>query len=66
MTVLLANGEALDADLLVGADGINSKIRHQLLGPELRDAFAATSCSYVLPRDAVHRRAPRRVIVVMA
>lgn len=28
----LSNGEQLDAELLIGADGINSKIRQQLLG----------------------------------
>jgi 2-polyprenyl-6-methoxyphenol hydroxylase-like FAD-dependent oxidoreductase len=33
-TVLLAGGECLDADLVVGADGLRSAVRESLLGPE--------------------------------
>jgi salicylate hydroxylase len=34
VTVTLANGEHIHGDVLIGADGIHSKVREQLLGPE--------------------------------
>ena len=32
--VILANGRRIQADLVIGADGIHSRIRHQMLGPD--------------------------------
>ena len=32
--VILTNGQRIQADLVIGADGIHSKIRHQMLGPD--------------------------------
>jgi salicylate hydroxylase len=42
VTVSLESGETIDADVLVGADGINSRIREQLLGaPDVVDLGVA-------------------------
>ena len=37
--VRLSNGEELTFDLVVGCDGIHSKTRHLMLGPDTPDAF---------------------------
>jgi salicylate hydroxylase len=47
----LADGETLDADLLVGADGIHSVIRTQMLGPDRPDFTGNTAWRAVVPLE---------------
>lgn len=54
----LADGETLDADLLVGADGIHSVIRTQMLGPDRPDFTGNTAWRAVVPLEKLGDLAP--------
>ncbi|BFM50781.1 FAD-dependent monooxygenase [Marinomonas sp. THO17] len=47
----LANGETLTGDVLIGADGIRSKIREHLLGPEQPTFMGQVAWRGVIPVD---------------
>lgn len=54
----LVSGEAVSGDLLVGADGIHSKIRHQMLGPAQPDFTGNVAWRAVVPMDQLGDLAP--------
>jgi salicylate hydroxylase len=45
-SVTLADGRTLTADIIVGADGIRSKVRESILGPEDVQPRDSTNCAY--------------------
>ena len=47
----LETGEAIEADLLIGADGLHSAIRTQMLGPDQPDFTGNTAWRAVVPMD---------------
>jgi 2-polyprenyl-6-methoxyphenol hydroxylase-like FAD-dependent oxidoreductase len=47
--VRLATGEVLRGDVLVGADGVNSSVRHQLLGPAPPDHTGEVAWRAAIP-----------------
>lgn len=53
VTVLLKDGTTLQADLIVGADGIRSKVRASTLGDEDVSAVPSPNCAYraIVPRE---------------
>ncbi|MEO1553862.1 MAG: FAD-dependent monooxygenase [Pseudomonadota bacterium] len=55
---LLQNGERLSADLLVGADGINSNIREQMLGAEYPEFTGHVAWRAVVPMEQLGDLAP--------
>ena len=55
---LLANGERLEADVLVGADGIHSNIRTQMLGPDQPNFTGNVAWRAVVPMDRLGDLAP--------
>jgi 2-polyprenyl-6-methoxyphenol hydroxylase-like FAD-dependent oxidoreductase len=59
VTALCAGGERIEADLLVGADGLHSTVRAQFIGDGEPVYSGYTSWRGVTPADAV--RAPERV-----
>lgn len=52
-SVVLASGEVLKADLIIGADGIRSKVREAVLGAENVEPQDSSNCAYraTVPRD---------------
>ena len=44
--VILSDGRVLGADLIVGADGIRSKVRQSMLGDENLEASTSSNCAY--------------------
>jgi salicylate hydroxylase len=54
----LASGEVLEADLLVGADGIHSIIRTQMLGPDRPEFTGNTAWRAVVPMEILGDLAP--------
>lgn len=67
VTVRLEGGQTLEAELLIGADGIHSKVRDKLLGP-VRIRYAGYTCwrgvaegaREVLPATTIERWGPGR------
>lgn len=51
VSAVLDNGERLEADLLVGADGIHSNIRAQMLGEDQPDFTGHVAWRAVVPMD---------------
>ncbi|MHA7900506.1 MAG: FAD-dependent monooxygenase [Henriciella sp.] len=56
--VHLKSGETISGDLLVGADGIHSAIRTQMLGPERPDFTGNIAWRAVVPMDRLGDLAP--------
>jgi 2-polyprenyl-6-methoxyphenol hydroxylase-like FAD-dependent oxidoreductase len=54
----LENGETLDADLLVGADGIHSNIRAQMLGADHPDFTGHVAWRAVVPMERLGELVP--------
>ena len=48
------NGATADADLVIGADGINSKVREFLLGPEGPSFIGATAHRAIFPAERLN------------
>ena len=63
---LLENGSTLDADLLVGADGIHSAIRAQMIGPDRPDFTGNVAWRAVVPTAALGEDAPPPTACVWA
>jgi 6-hydroxynicotinate 3-monooxygenase len=51
--LVFANGEQREADIVIGADGINSRVREVLLGPEVPKYTGYVAHRAILPRDVV-------------
>lgn len=49
MRLVFANGAASDADVVIGADGIRSKVRESLLGPEPPQFVGAVAFRAIFP-----------------
>lgn len=62
-TVLLASGEAVDGDAVIGADGINSAVRAQLVGDGAPRISGISVYRAIIPMDEVPEdlRMPRSV-----
>lgn len=56
--VLLEDGETEDVDLLVGADGIHSAIRAQMIGPDRPDFTGNVAWRAVVPTAVLGQAAP--------
>ncbi len=54
----LQSGEAIEGDLLVGADGLHSNIRTQMLGPDQPDFTGNTAWRAVVPMERLGDLAP--------
>ena len=54
----LASGETLSADLVVGADGLHSRIRHQMVGPEHPRFTGNFAWRAVVPMDRLKTPPP--------
>ena len=54
----LESGEVIEGDLLVGADGIHSAIRTQMLGPDRPDFTGHTAWRAVVPMERLGDLAP--------
>lgn len=63
---LLEDGETVDGDLLVGADGIHSAIRAQMIGPDRPDFTGNVAWRAVLPTAALGKAAPPPTACVWA
>ncbi|MUN61984.1 FAD-dependent oxidoreductase [Kocuria sediminis] len=61
--VVLADGTLLDADLVVGADGVHSAVRRAVLGPEerFRRFLGCHTAAFLLDDPEVHREVGDRV-----
>ena len=57
--VTLANGETVTGDVLIGADGINSPVRTQMLGPQAPVFTGNVAWRAVVPIDQLGDDAPR-------
>jgi len=55
---VLTNGEELSADLLIGADGLHSTIRNQMLGPENPRFTGNVAWRALVPKSALGKHAP--------
>lgn len=66
VTVTLTDGTTATADLLVGADGVHSRVRHLLFGPEERYLrhLGNQTASYRLTDAALHARVGPRFLLV--
>ncbi|MEM7058535.1 MAG: FAD-dependent monooxygenase [Pseudomonadota bacterium] len=51
LTTMLSTGDGLDCDLLIGADGIHSAIREQMLGPDAPRFTGNVAWRAVVPRS---------------
>ncbi len=49
MRLVFSNGETVEADIVIGADGIRSRVRDYLLGPELPQFVGATAFRAIFP-----------------
>jgi salicylate hydroxylase len=59
-TVVLQTQETLTADLVVGADGINSNLRTTILGREIPPKPTGSSCyRLMMSSQSLHQRAPQ-------
>ncbi len=58
VAALLAGGEEVTADVLIGADGIHSAIRKQLLGPDHPRFTGNVAWRAVVPIDRLGQHAP--------
>ena len=58
VTVTLTSGETLDGDLLIGADGIHSVIRTQMLGPDQPMFTGNVAWRAVVPMERLGELAP--------
>lgn len=56
--VTLADGTRIEADLIIGADGIHSAIRTQMLGPDTPDFTGNVAWRAVVPTEALGDAAP--------
>jgi 6-hydroxynicotinate 3-monooxygenase len=52
--LIFANGATADADIVIGADGIRSKVRDVLLGPELPRFVGAVAHRAIFPAERLH------------
>jgi 6-hydroxynicotinate 3-monooxygenase len=52
MRLVFANGQEVQADLVIGADGINSRVREVLLGVEVPKYTGYVAHRAILPREA--------------
>jgi 6-hydroxynicotinate 3-monooxygenase len=50
--LVFANGQERQADIVIGADGINSRVREVLLGPEVPKYTGYVAHRAILPREA--------------
>jgi 6-hydroxynicotinate 3-monooxygenase len=50
--LVIANGQERQADIVIGADGINSRVREVLLGPEVPKYTGYVAHRAILPREA--------------
>ncbi|OWY46930.1 FAD binding-like protein [Alternaria alternata] len=58
--VILENGETLEADLVIGADGIHSALRTSVLGREIHPKSTGSSAyRLMLPTAILNERAPQ-------
>ena len=58
-SVTLINGETINADIIVGADGIRSKIRESILGSQNVEVTDSTNCAYraTVPNELMRKDA---------
>lgn len=63
---LLEGGETLEGDLLVGADGIHSAVRGQMIGPDRPDFTGNLAWRAVVPIEALGSAAPPPTACVWA
>lgn len=56
--IITASGEPLEADLVVGADGINSTLREQMLGPDAPRFTGNVAWRMVVPLDRLKHPPP--------
>lgn len=61
VSVTLESGETLSGDILIGADGLHSAIRAQMLGPDKPRFTGNMAWRAVVPTDTLGDHAPRPV-----
>jgi salicylate hydroxylase len=61
VTVRLEDGKAVKADALIGADGVHSRIRQGLFGPDKPEFTGVVAWRGIVPMDALPRHMVRMV-----
>ena len=66
VALMLDNGEAVECDVIIGADGIHSALRTQMLGPERPRFTGCVAWRAVAPMEALGEDAPPPTACVWA
>jgi len=66
VALMLENGEAIECDVIIGADGIHSALRAQMLGPERPRFTGCVAWRAVAPVEALGADAPPPTACVWA